>query len=315
MKSKPRVEEATVARVVVYVAVALVGAGIALVGPPFWVQLALGVTISAIVALSWDILARTGQVSLGQAAFFGIGAYASALLTPAFGMVLAWIAALVVCALVAVGLGVITLRLRRMYFSIATLGFTLSLQVVVLMFADWTGGAGGISPVPLAGGDHNVQLLYITGFLLVSIAASDGFLARRLRAACFMIRSNPDLAATSGVPVVAAKVLAFTVSGVVAGLAGAAYGALYGYVVPGDVFTLLWSVNPVAITILGGVDSTLGPLVGAVVLRALEEVARAWVGGVGYQVVYGAVIILFIVALPDGLVGRLLARLHRAALA
>jgi branched-chain amino acid transport system permease protein len=298
-------------RLILYGLVVLVGAGIAVSGRPFWVQLALGVTISAIVALSWDVLGRTGQVSLGQAAFFGIGAYASALLTPPLGVLLAWIGALVVCAMTAVVLGLITLRLRRMYFSIATLGFTLCLQVMVLMFEDWTGGAGGISPVPLAGGNHEHQLLVITGFLLAATVASDVFLTGRFRPAFFMVRANPELAAASGVPVVLSKVLAFTVSGVLAGLAGAAYGALYGYVVPGDVFTLHWSVTPVAITILGGSDSTLGPLVGAVALRALEELARAWVGGVGYQVVYGAVIIVFIVVLPAGLVGYLPALARR----
>ena len=99
--------------------------------------------------------------------------------------------------------------------------------------------------------------------------------------------------------------MAFAVSGMIAGVAGACYGGLYGYVIPEDVFTPNWAILPLAVSILGGMDTTLGPILGALVLRLLEEIARHYVGGAGYQVVYGAVIILFIVVLPKGLVGGL----------
>jgi branched-chain amino acid transport system permease protein len=288
-----------------YIVIAALACGIALLGRPAWVQLSIGVAISAIIAVAWDILARTGQVSLGTAAFFGLGSYSTALLAPVLGTAGAWIGAVVVCAGVAIALGLVTLRLRRMYFAIATLGFTLSLQVTVLIFGDLTGGAGGTAPPVLADGDPRWQLVLIAGVLLFATAISDLLLSARFRPAFFMIRTNPDLAASSGVPVVLSKILAFMVSGVLAGLAGACYGGLYGYVVPGDVFTLNWSVLPLAIAILGGMDTTVGPLLGAVVLRALEEVARAIIGGVGYQVVYGAVIIIFVLLMPAGIVGLL----------
>ncbi|MFI4986613.1 MAG: branched-chain amino acid ABC transporter permease, partial [Alphaproteobacteria bacterium] len=216
-----------------YLAVAALGLGIAFLGRPAWVQIAIGIAIAAIVALAWDILSRTGQVSLGSAAFFGLGAYATALLDPLLGTLAAWIGAVVACAGVAALLGLLTLRLRRMYFAIATLGFTLSLQVTVLIFADWTGGAGGIAPPVVAGGDPRWQLVLITALLLGAAAISDLLLSQRFRPAFFMIRTNPDLAAASGVPVVRSKVLAFMVSGVLAGVAGGCYGGLYGYVVPG----------------------------------------------------------------------------------
>src|SRR5687768_4619363 len=160
-----------------------------------------------------------------------------------------------------------------------------------------TGGSTGIMPPVLMGGSPSAQLLLITGFLILSAFISDIFLGDRFRPAFFMIRSNPALAASSGVPVVATKIMAFAVSGMIAGVAGACYGGLYGYVIPEDVFTPNWSILPLAVSILGGMDTTLGPIVGALVLRLLEEVARHFVGGAGYQVVYGAVIILFIVVL------------------
>lgn len=270
---------------------------------PFLIQVAIGTLISAILALAWDILSRTGQVSLGHAAFFGIGGYGSALLTPIVGMALGWIIGILLCGIVAVLLGAVTLRLRRLYFTIATLSFSLSIQVLILVTPGITGGATGIMPPVIAGGSPPLQLLFITACLVAAAMVSDVFLGRRFRPAFFMIRNNPDLAAASGVPVTRLKILAFAISGMVAGLAGACYCGLYGYVIPDDVFTTNWNVLPLAVTILGGMDTTLGPIVGAVVLRSLEEAARHFVGGVGYQVVYGAVIILFIVGMPEGLVG------------
>ncbi|PSC06594.1 branched-chain amino acid ABC transporter permease [Alsobacter soli] len=270
---------------------------------PFLIQVAIGTLISAILALAWDILSRTGQVSLGHAAFFGIGGYGSALLTPVLGPVLGWAAGILLCGLVAVLLGAVTLRLRRLYFTIATLSFSLSIQVLILVTPGLTGGSTGIMPPVIAGGSPPLQLLFVTGCLVVAAGVSDVFLGRRFRPAFFMIRNNPELAAASGVPVTRLKILAFAVSGMVAGLAGSCYCGLYGYVIPDDVFTTNWNVLPLAVTVLGGMDTTLGPIVGAVVLRLLEELARQAVGGVGYQVVYGAVIILFIVGLPEGLAG------------
>jgi branched-chain amino acid transport system permease protein len=270
---------------------------------PFLIQVAIGTLISAILALAWDILSRTGQVSLGHAAFFGIGGYGSALLTPILGAALGWVIGILLCGVVAVLLGAVTLRLRRLYFTIATLSFSLSIQVLILVTPAITGGATGIMPPVIAGGSPPLQLLFITGCLVAAAIVSDVFLGRRFRPAFFMIRNNPDLAAASGVPVTRLKILAFAVSGMVAGLAGACYCGLYGYVIPDDVFTTNWNVLPLAVTILGGMDTTIGPVVGAIVLRLLEEAARHFVGGVGYQVVYGAVIILFIAGMPEGLVG------------
>src|SRR5690606_27742451 len=127
-----------------------------------------------ILALSWDILCRVGQVSLGQAAFFGLGAYASAT-AGEINATVAWIAVPLVCGAVAAVLGMLPLRLQHVYFSIATLGFTLSLQVLVLALSNWTGGAGGISPLPIGLGNDASQLAGITIALMIGICASQYF--------------------------------------------------------------------------------------------------------------------------------------------
>jgi len=270
---------------------------------PFVVQVALGVGISAMLSLAWDILSRTGQVSLGLSAFFGIGGYGASLLSPLVGTILGWIGGMLICILVAIILGMVTLRLRKLYFTIATLSFSLAIQVLILMTPTLTGGATGIVPQILADGEPKLQLLIVGLFVVVSAMVSDVFLGQRFRPAFFMIRNNPQLAAASGVPVTQMKIIAFAVSGLIAGIAGACFTGLYGYVIPDDVFNTNWNVLPLAAAILGGMDSTIGPLLGAVALRVLEELARHVVGGVGYQVVYGAVIIAVIVGMPGGLVG------------
>jgi branched-chain amino acid transport system permease protein len=273
-------------------------------GDPYWVQLVLGAALLAVLALSWDVLSRTGQVSLGQAAFFGIGAYTSAL-SGDFGWIGGWLMAAAVCGVTALLLGLLTLRLRQVYFTIATLALSLSFKVLILVFGDFTGGASGIAPPIIGDGDPVVQMGAVLVLVMLSIVASDTFLSDRYRPAFFMIRTKPSLAAVSGIPIIRMKILAFVVSGVLAGLAGAAYAGLYGYIVPDDVFALSWSVMPLAATILGGMDSTIGPFFGAIALKVLEGVARNYIGGVGYQIVYGAVMIVFIAVLPKGLAGLL----------
>ena len=273
---------------------------------PYWIQLVLGASLLAILALSWDILSRTGQVSLGQAAFFGIGAYASALCGD-LGWIVGWLMAAAVCGVTALLLGLLTLRLRQVYFTIATIALSLSFKVLILVFGTFTGGASGIAPPMIGDGNPNVQMGAVLVLVLLSILASDLFLSDRYRPAFFMIRTKPSLAAVSGIPIVRTKVLAFVVSGMLAGLAGAAYAGLYGYIVPDDVFALSWSIMPLAATILGGMDSTIGPFFGAIALKVLEGVARNYVGGVGYQIVYGVVMILCIAVLPKGLAGLLAA--------
>lgn len=273
-------------------------------GDPYWIQIVLGASLLAILALSWDLLSRTGQVSLGQAAFFGIGAYTSALAGD-LGWIVGWLMTAVVCAVTALLLGLVTLRLRQVYFTIATMALSLSFKVLILVCGTYTGGASGISPPIIGDGDPVVQMAAVLVLLVLSLVASDIFLSDRYRPAFFMIRTKPSLAAASGIPIVRMKILAFVVSGVLAGLAGAAFGGLYGYIVPDDVFALSWSVMPLAATVLGGMDSTIGPFFGAIALKVLEGVARNYIGGVGYQVVYGAVMIVFIAVLPKGLAGLL----------
>lgn len=301
----------SITRVLPYLLTVAVGAALLISQDAYWIQLVLGAGMLVSLALSWDILSRTGQVSLGQSAFFGIGAYTVAL-SGDLGWVIGWLLTAAVCAMSAVVIGLLTLRLRRVYFTIATLALSLSIKVLILVFEDYTGGASGISPPMIGNGDPVMQVLAMLAIVILSLIASDIFMSGRYRPAFFMIRAKPALAEVSGVPIVRMKMLAFIVSGILAGLSGAAYAGLYGYLVPDDVFAQSWSVMPLAAAILGGMDTTVGPFVGAVALKVLEGVARTYIGGVGYQIVYGAVMIAFIAVMPKGLAGLAAALRGRA---
>ncbi|HXX36518.1 MAG TPA: hypothetical protein VEM15_18785, partial [Thermodesulfobacteriota bacterium] len=178
---------------VYYVTVFAIGGILALYGDPFYVQVALGVTISVILALSWDILARTGQTSFGHSAFFGIGAYATAILHGPLGIVGSWVVGIILSIIIAILFGRALFKLRGVYFSVTTFSFSLVLPVVALVLTPVTGGAGGITPHVIAGGDRRLQLLVCMAFLIVAMATSDYFLQVRHRTAAFLIRSHPEL--------------------------------------------------------------------------------------------------------------------------
>ena len=265
------------------------------------------------LALSWDVVARTGQLSLAHAGFFGIGAYTVALgyrlaaLPPLLGMLLA----AGVAGLVALVLGVATLRLRGIYFAIATLAFGEVLRTLALELPDLTGGPVGISMPPLFGGNR-VQSYYLAGLLLlVALALSLGIRYSPLHYAASAIRVNERVAAVMGVDVVRVKVALFVASAVLAALAGAFYMPFITHTDPYDAFSVERSVTPLVFSIFGGLYTTAGPIVGTLLLRSLEEYLRVtppWKEG--YLVAYGAILVVAVLFLSRGLVGVVQTRLQ-----
>jgi branched-chain amino acid transport system permease protein len=279
---------------------------LAIASDPYLLLLANVMLMFTALALSWDVVARTGQLSLAHGAFFGLGAYTVALghkyaaLPPLIGLG----AALVAGAIVALGLGAVTLRLRGIYFAIATLAFGEVLRTVALQLPDITGGPVGISMPPLFGGDRVASYYLVGSVFLVSLALSLGVRYTRVHYAVTAIRTNEAVAAVMGVPVVRVKVLTFAASAVCATLAGAFYMPFITHTDPNDAFEVSRSVAALAFPIFGGIYTTAGPVIGTLVLRSLEEYLRVtppWKEG--YQVVYGAVIVLAVLFIPRGLVG------------
>ena len=286
--------------------------GVAALGPfvfggdPYVMLLANVMLMFMALALSWDVVARTGQLSLAHAAFFGIGAYTVALghkyvgLHPLLGLAVA----AVIGVAVATALGVVTLRLHGIYFAIATLAFAEVLRTVAFQLPDITGGPVGISMPPLFGGDRTASYYYAGAIFLLALALSLGVRYTRAHYAVTAIRTNERVAAAMGVPVVRVKVLAFVSSALVATLAGAFYMPFITHTDPHDAFEVSRSVAALVFPIFGGIYTTVGPVIGTFVLRAFEEYLRVtppWKEG--YQVVYGAVIVLAVLFMPRGLLG------------
>jgi branched-chain amino acid transport system permease protein len=274
----------------------------------YLVQVATFVIINAAMALAWDIQARTGQISLAPAAFFGLGAYAYTMAgLRGVPLEVAFLLGPLVAAAVSVVLGVVTMRLHGLYFAIATLAFAEVVKVIFKVLpVELTGGAVGLTAPPLLGG-HQTGLYFLgLGVLLVTVGASLAVRHSRLHYAFTAVRQGELTARVLGVPVVRVKLLAFVLSAGLMGLVGAYATSRLFFVIPVDTFGVGISVAALATAIFGGVYSTAGPLLGAVILRTLEEVLRLLLRE-GYLIVYGIILMVVILYLPGG-IASLLAR-------
>lgn len=274
----------------------------------------------AVLALSWDILARTGQLSLAHAAFFGAGAYTTAIMVKLLDWPL-WVgipAGGLVAVVLALILGAVTLRLRGIYFAIATLAFTEVLKAAVRqMPTSVAGGAAGINVSPLFRPEfvpgemerweiafirnENYFLVY-AGILLLTIVISLIMQRTRVRFANTAIRTNEEVAAVMGVHAPRFKLLAFALSSFIVGILGAVAAHRVGSVVPEGTFAIGTTVFALVTPIFGGLYTTVGPILGAAVLAGLEETLRR-VFHDGYLIGYGLVLILSIMFMPRGIVG------------
>jgi branched-chain amino acid transport system permease protein len=273
------------------------------------------VLIYAILTLGLNFtVGWTGQVSLGHAGFWGIGAYTTALLTAKLA---AWppIAAMVVAGALAglagVLLGLPTLKLKGHYLALATIGFGETIQLVFNNWRPVTGGADGIVGIPaLSLGGFAVSTEVRAYYLLLVAVVLFTAAAVRLRDSsfgrAFMAVRDSELAAdVAGVPTTSTKTLAFALSAVYAGLAGSLYAHLLRYISP-DVFGFEQSLLMLSMLVIGGLGSVAGALVGAVVGVAVPESLRGF--GVYYMAVYALLVIAVIVFMPAGIVGALQGR-------
>jgi branched-chain amino acid transport system permease protein len=270
--------------------------------------------VYAVLALGLNLLmGYAGQISVGHAAFFGIGAYASAILCVDHGWSF-WTAlpvAIVLSSLCGIVLGVPTLRLRGHYLILATLGFG---EIVRLVLQNWQAmtkgptGIVGIPPVHVGGfGLHTEpRFFYLAlAFLVLGILVSRRVIATRSGLELISVRDNELAAELMGVDTTRVKLLAFTLSAAFAGVAGALYAHMVGSISP-DVFTFEVSVAVLIMVILGGAGSIYGPVFGAVILTVLPELLREFKQL--YLIFYGIGILLLVVFLPKGVAGLVMRR-------
>lgn len=257
------------------------------------------------------ILGLAGQMSLAQAAFWGIGAYVSGILTtriPGFSPWLGLVAGAVTATLFGVLLGIPTLRLKGHYLAMATIGFGIIVNLVLLNWTEVTGGADGVRALPyFTIFDFKLDTLakyyYLVLVLLVALAGA-AWRIRRTRAgrSLLAIRENELAAETMGVNTTLYKVMAFSLGACYAGIAGVLFAHLPNvrYISP-DTFSFAQSVTFLAMLVLGGSDSIFGAIFGAIFLNYFPEWLRDL--KTGYLAVYGAGVMLIMVFLPVGVVG------------
>ena len=294
-----------------------------LVHSDFWLHFAIMTLYVALLGQAWNLLGGYGgQRSFGHAAFFGTGAYAAAVLQLDFG-ISPW-ACLVLAGILGAGagalVGALSFRygLRGSYFALVTLAFAEVFRIVADS-VPFTGAGVGLQ-IPLKQTAANFQFPDKAGFYIVILALTALATAlawwiesSRFGAGLVAVRENEDAARALGVDVDRTKLRAIMLSGALSGLAGDFYVQYYLYIDPRIAYGVEVSVAALLVPLIGGVGTVLGPLVGALALRTLNEVSGGLTGGApGLNLMlYGALLIVILAFLPDGLVS-LPARLRGA---
>jgi branched-chain amino acid transport system permease protein len=276
-----------------------------------------GVLQYVVLATAWNILGGyTGYVNFGTGGFFALGVYTSVVLIQSVNapLVVQILAAGLVSGLLGLGIGYLTLRLRGTFFSIATLALAV---VIETMMVNWpyVGGARGVtiirpSDVPFFA--NYVQLLFVVMTLLALGAVAVAWLIEHSKVGrgFAAIRDNEEAAECMGVPTLRLKLLATTLSGALMGIAGAPFPYYISFVEPSSAFNLSYAVNSLAMPMVGGATSWIGPVIGAVLLGTAQQLATVTISSELNLLIVGVVLVGFVVLAPEGIVG-LVQRLFR----
>jgi branched-chain amino acid transport system permease protein len=290
-----------------------------------------GYTVLQFIVLStaWNILGGyCGYVNFGSAGFFALGVYSSVffytvhqnldeimpesllgMMHVVFPLPLPVLMLIggIVAGLVGLGTGYLTLRLRGVFFAIATLALAVVLQTFIVNWS-FVGGSRGayvIPPNEIPFFGPYIQYLFVLMLVLVIISLTCARLIERSRLGYgFATIRDDELAAEAcGVPTLRLKLIATTLSGALMGMAGSPFPYYIGYVEPGSAFDLSYAVNSIAMPMIGGTMSWVGPLVGAVLLGTLQQVATVTISSAVNLLIVGLLLIGFVIVAPSGIVG------------
>src|SRR5213080_2892396 len=269
-----------------------------------------------VIATAWNILGGyAGYVNFGTPAFFALGAYTAVFLIQSLRAPLPVLilSGGLVAALLGLGIGYLTLRLKGVFFSIATFALSVVLQTLIINW-EYVGGAKGYTlirpPVPFF---RSWGVLLFT--LMVALAVVTVLVARTIERSWIgrglaALRDNEEAAECMGVPTLRLKLFATTVSCFFLGVAGAPFPYYVTYVEPSSAFDLNYAVNALAMPMIGGTTTWLGPMIGAILLGTAQQVATVTISSELNLLIVGVVLVLFVVLAPEGLTG-LVRRLRR----
>jgi branched-chain amino acid transport system permease protein len=296
--------------VVLAVALAVIGAS-QLVTNDYYFSAAYTVLQFVILATAWNILGGyAGYVNFGSAAFFAVGAYSSVFLyrwvhAPLPVMI---VTGTLVAGLLGFGVGYLTLRLRGVFFAIATLALAVVLFTCVVNW-DYVGGARGayiLQPKDLPFGlKRYIHVLFGAMVLMAGVAL---IVARTIETSAIgrglaAIRDDELAAECAGVPTLRLKILAASVSGALMGMAGTTFPYYLSYVEPSAAFNLSYAVNSIAMPLIGGMMSWMGPLLGALLLGTVQQVVQVTVSSEWNLLIVGVLLVAFVTLAPNGIMG------------
>jgi branched-chain amino acid transport system permease protein len=267
--------------------------------------------IFGLLALSLDlIMGYTGMVSFGHAAYFGLGAYASALLLINFAVPVpvALLAGALLAGAIALPVGYLSTRATGIYFAMLTLAFAQLLYTVAYKWRDLTGGSDGIAGVPKTtlwwGGPSvaspTAYYYLVAGSLLLSLLVCRGLVRSPFGRALQAIRENERRFTVLGQDPRRFKLAVFVIAAVFAGLAGALFAPFRGFASPEVMFWVL-SGQTLMMVIIGGIGTLVGPVLGAMVFLVIQEVLSSYTEQ--WMIFTGAIFVLMVIFLPGGLVG------------
>jgi branched-chain amino acid transport system permease protein len=255
---------------------------------------------AVIMATAWNILGGyTGYVNFGSAGFFGVGAYTA--------IALHILAAGAMSGLIGLGAGYLTLRIKGVYFAIATLALAIVFETIAINW-EFVGGASGayiLTPEEFLFFDSYIEMLFM---LILSLAIGSVVVARylstsRIGRGLAAIRDDEIAAECNGVPTLKLKLISTSVMGAMMGVAGAPYPFFVTYVDPASAFNLLIAINAIAMPMIGGTATWLGPVIGALVVGGMQEIITVTISSEMNLLVVGVMLVGFITLAPKGIVG------------
>ena len=269
----------------------------------YWVRFLTFIFMWIGLAGSLNLLTGyTGYLDFGHVAFFGIGAYMTGILMVHLGMPFlpAMLIGAILAAVMAVIVGIPTMRLRGAYFAIAMLAFAEAMKQVVLEFDRFTGGGNGLS-LPIY---TNYLFFYYVMFatVILTIGVTFWFEKSKFGKALMAIREAELAAEVSGVNTFRCKLVAFGISAFIAGIIGGIYAYWMTFLYPGDAFSVLITMRMIIMAFLGGAGTLLGPVIGASFLAAVEEILWAEFK-YSYLIIVGFIVVFVVLVLPRGIVG------------
>ncbi|OQA07827.1 MAG: leucine/isoleucine/valine transporter permease subunit [Firmicutes bacterium ADurb.Bin373] len=277
------------------------------INAPYQQHILILVLIWATIGTAWNLLSGyAGQVSFGHAAFFGVGAYSAGILTLHYSLSPWWglILGPVMSMLIALPIGAIAFRLRGPYFALATLALGEIFRLVFLNMTEFTNGAKGILIMP----SITSKIIYYyagLGMLAVTLLVTYMIVHSKVGYYLVSIREDQDAATSLGIPTTLYKNLALLPSAFFTGLAGAFYMNYVAFIDPNIVFNLTnISIMVILVVMLGGVATTWGPTIGAALYIIMGELFRTTLGSANV-LVFGVLVCLIIMFLPNGIAGEL----------